>query len=98
MPVFGRGINVGVGVEYEKTSIIFISGCCRRKINTTVLKPFNSIGPPISFYNINGKYKYKYMQFNTSMATDQPVSVSKLAATGLVSLQNLIIGYNANNN
>ena len=38
------------------------------------------------------------MKFNSSMSTGQPVSISKLAVTGLFSLPNLIISYNGNKN
>ena len=41
---------------------------------------------------------YKYIQFNTSMSTGQPMSSSKLAITGLVSLPYLMISYNGNTN
>ena len=67
---------------------MFVSGCCGPKVNTTVLKPFISIlKHRIPMENIN-----KYIC--NSMSAGQPVSTSKVAITGLVSLPNLTISYN----
>ena len=76
---------------YETTSIrpMFISGCCRPIINTTVSL--------ISLKKINGEFKI-IMHLNSSMSTGQPVSTSTLAITALVSLPNLIISYNGHKN
>ena len=65
---------------------MFITGCCGPKIKTTVLKPFISIL----------KHKMDNINISNSMSTGQPVSTSKVAITGRVSLPNLMISYNGN--
>ena len=72
---------------------MFFSVCCRSKINTTILKlkPFNSL--LMEYINICNSNSNDSMYTPTSRVsyrpTGQPVSISKLAVTGLVSLPNL---------